>query len=162
MPHPGITLDHECFLEHLALPAFQQGLDQGAWGVVKNDAVVWPDAILWISAPVRTNSPDRFYLRFNLRDYPEKAPTATVWDIDRNQRLDPAKWPKGRGDVAMAFRTNWNNAIALYAPWDRVALACHPDWAAKHPGVAWKRSHTIVHYLRMTLELLWSDEYTGT
>jgi hypothetical protein len=62
----------------------------------------------------------------------------------------------------MAFRTNWNNAIALYAPWDRVALACHPDWAAKHPGVAWKRSHTIVHYLRMTLELLWSDEYTGT
>ncbi|MFA6286150.1 MAG: hypothetical protein WC661_02100 [Opitutaceae bacterium] len=161
MSHPGITLDQECFLEHLASPAFQQGLDRGWWGIVQNDAVAWPEAILWVSAPPRPNSPDRFHLRFKLGNYPEKAPTAMVWDLEHNQRLDLAKWPKGKADVAMAFRTNWNNAVALYVPWDRVALESHHDWVAKHPGVAWKRTHTIVHYLRMTYELLWSDEYTG-
>ena len=161
MSHPGITLDQECFLEHLAHPAFQYGVERGWWGVVKNDVLVWPEAILWISAPSRPNGPDRFFFHFTLPGYPERAPSATVWDIEGNQRLDLAKWPKGGGDVGMAFRTNWNNAVALYTPWDRVALESHPDWASKHPGIAWKRTYTIVHYLRMTHELLWSDEYTG-
>jgi hypothetical protein len=83
------------------------------------------------------------------------------WDLERNQKLEPQWWPKGTCDVAMAFRTDWNGATALYAPWDRLALEAHPDWFARYPGLAWKRTHTIVHYLRLTRELLDSNEYTG-
>lgn len=156
-----MTLDQECFQEHMTTPDFQYGVERGWWDVVASDAVVWPHVVLWIAAPIRPNAPDRYHFRFFLKDYPEMGPTATVWNPERNERLDLAKWPKGIADVRMAFRIDWNNAVALYVPWDRVAMAAHADWATKHPGLGWKRTRTIVHYLRLTHELLASEEYHG-
>lgn len=161
MPHPGLSLDEECFLEHVAAPAFQAGAERGWWNVENRETVVWPYALVWIAAPVRGNGPPRYYFRFTLKDYPGIGPTATLWDPAKNARLDFAKWPKGAGDIGMAFRTNWNEGIALYAPWDRVAMDGHPNWPAQFPGVGWKPSYTIVHYLRLTHELLASDDYHG-
>lgn len=161
MQHSGVSLAQECFEEHVATAAFQQGVERGWWGIVPSTTVLWPHVLIWIGVPPRDKAPDRYVLRFNLEDYPDKGPTANVWDSERNARADFAKWPKGTGDVAMVFRTNWKDAVALYAPWDRIAMDDHADWPAKHPGMGWKRTYTIVHYLRLTHELLNSEEYRG-
>jgi len=161
MPHSGLTLSEECFLEHVAAPAFQAGVVAGRWGLVGNCRVDWPNVLIWIAAPPRSNGPDRWVLCFNLQDYPEKGPTAVPWDCATNAKLDPAKWPKGSGDVAMVFRTNWNNAVALYAPWDRAGMDTHSNWKAEFPGFAWKPTSTVVQYLHLTHELLSTNEYVG-
>ncbi len=156
-----MRLDQGCFAEHVASRPFQDGVARGYWDVALRDGVEWPYAMIWIDAPSRPNSPERFFLRFHLQDYPAKGPTATLWDLDKNSQLDLAKWPKGDGDVGMVFRTNWKGAVGLYAPWDRYPLEDHPDWPQKYPGFVWKPTYTIAHYLRLTRELLHTDEYRG-
>jgi hypothetical protein len=160
MPDSGISLSEECLLEHIAAPLFQDGVAHGWWDVLPA-TVEWPYAVFWLAPPARPNSPDRYYLRVHLHDYPNKGPTATLWDLERRTKLELSKWPKGNNDVAMVFRTDWNNADALYAPWDRIAMDNHGDWPMKHPGRGWKPSYTIVHYLRHTRELLDSEDYHG-
>lgn len=156
-----MNLDEDCFLEHVAGPRFQDGVCRGKWGLLEDEAVTWPNAIIWVSAAARDGCPDRYYFHFTLTDYPNLGPTSYVWDPDKCAKLELAKWPKGAGNVAMAFRTNWNNAPALYAPWDRVALASHPDWVDKHRDLIWHQSHTIVDYLNPVHELLHSDQHRG-
>jgi hypothetical protein len=156
-----MTLDFECFHQHLASAPFEDGVERGWWDLFPTPKVLWPYELIWIAAPPRPNSAERYYLRFLLQNYPDKGPTATLWDPDRNAMLAFTKWPKGSGDVELAFRTNWNNGMALYVPWDRVAMDSHPDWPARYPGLGWKPTHTIVHYLRLTRELLTSNEYRG-
>jgi hypothetical protein len=156
-----MSLDEECFHEHLGSFEFREGAESGRWGFHQDDSVVWPNAVLWAAAPPRAGGPDRFFLFFNLADYPKSGPTAFVWDPDTKAKLDKAHWPKGANDVHMAFRATWNDANALYVPWDRAAAAGHPDWLVQHAGLIWAPSHTIVHYLRLTHELLQSDDYHG-
>jgi hypothetical protein len=162
MSDPGLTLDAECFQGHIASFEFREGEELGSWGLLLDKTVQWPNAVIWIAAAPRPQSPDRYHLFFNLAHYPKVGPTAYLWDIETKAKLALAKWPKGVGDVKMAFRTDWNNAAALYCPWDRVAAEGHPDWAVKHAGQIWTSGHTIVHYLRRTHELLISDEYYGS
>lgn len=84
------------------------------------------------------------------------------WDFEKNVKLDLAKWPKGSGDVAKMFRTDWKGAVALYAPWDRFTAQEHnADWLKNYQGFEWNPSRTIVHYLRLTREILHSDDYHG-
>jgi hypothetical protein len=160
-----MTLDQECFLEHLASSAFENGIERGWWSLVASEAVVWPYSLLWISMPERPNSPGRLHLHFHLKDYPTKGPTATPWSPENNTRLDLARWPKGKGNVAIAFRTgdDWRrqNPEGLYVPWDRIPAVGHPNWPTDYPGFVWQATYTIVHYLRWTRELLDSNEYTG-
>jgi len=156
-----MRLDETCFKEHVAARLFQDGVARGYWDIAPRDGVEWPYALIWISAPTRPNSPDRFFLRFSLKDYPSKGPTATLWDFEKDVRLDLAKWPKGNGDVGMVFRTNWKEAVSLYAPWDSFPLLDHTDWPQKYPGYVWKPTYTIVHYLRQTRDVLHTDEYIG-
>lgn len=144
------------------MPAFQAGMAAGRWGVIADPRVEWPHVLIWIAAPPRAKSPDRWVLRFNLQDYPEKGPTAMVWDEAANTKLEPKRWPKGVGDVAMAFRTNWNDATALYAPWDRAGMDSHPNWKTEFPGLAWNSTKTILQYLNLTHELLATSEYHGS
>lgn len=162
MPDPGISLDQECFQEHVAASAFQAGVAAGHWDLINDARVEWPYVLVWIAAPARAKGPDRWVFRFYLKDYPEKGPTAMPWDCATNSRLDPAQWPKGLNDVAMVFRTNWNEARALYAPWDREAMDGHPNWKTNFPGIAWKPTRTIVQYLHLTHELLSTADYHGS
>lgn len=157
----GVSLDEECFREHLASFAFREGADLGKWGLHEDDAMQWPNAVIWVAAAPRGESPQRYYLIFNLEHYPKTGPTAYLWDCASKAKLDLMKWPKGVGDVQKVFRTNWKNAVALYCPWDRIAPQDHPKWPENHPGLLWSSKHTIVNYLRPTHELLNSDEYHG-
>jgi hypothetical protein len=162
MPDPGVNLAKECFREHVATPAFQEGVAAGRWELIEDPRVGWPHVLIWIAAPARPKGPDRWVFRFDLKDYPEKGPTAMPWDVTANAKLDPTLWPKGSGDVAMAFRTNWNGATSLYTPWDRAGMDSHSNWKTEFPGVAWKPTKTIVQYLHLTHELLATSDYHGS
>lgn len=162
MPDSGLSLDEECFREHLASYAFREGADLGKWGLHEDEAVRWPHMVIWVTAAPRGEGPTRYYLFFNLEHYPKTGPTAYLWNQETKSKLDLAKWPKGTGNVKMVFRTDWNNAVALYCPWDRLAAASHGEWPPKHAGLLWTPKHTIVNYLSPTYELLNSDEYEGT
>ncbi len=155
-----MILDEACYQEHVAAPSFQDGVARG-WWLECPAAAQWPHVIIKLMLPPRINSADFLHLRFELSGYPGAGLTATLWDIARNAKLEAGKWPKGTGDVAKVFRTDWNDMVALYAPWDRLAFVGHTDWPEKHRGRCWKPTHTIAHYLRFTRELLDSDEYQG-
>jgi hypothetical protein len=157
-----MRLDQACFDEHVGSPPFQDGVARGYWGIAPRDDVKWPQAIIWIDLPAKANSPDKLFLRFQLQDYPSKGPTAVPWHFERNEKLEIAKWPKGNGDVAKVFRTDWEGAVALYAPWDRITVDKHDaNWLKNYPGFEWNPSRTIVHYLRLTREVLHCDDYCG-
>jgi len=157
-----MRLDQACFNEHVASPPFQDGVARGYWDIAPRDDVEWPHVIIWIDLPERANSPAKLFLRFNLQDYPSKGPTAVPWDFDKHVCLDLRKWPKGIGDVAKAFRTDWENAAALYTPWDRFTVEKHDtNWLKNYAGFEWNSERTIVHYLRLTREVLHTDEYHG-
>jgi len=157
-----MRLDQTCFDEHIASPAFQDGVARGYWNVAPRDGLEWPYVVIWIAAPQRPNSPDRLFLRFHLLDYPAKGPTATLWNFEKNEQLPVANWPKGSDNVGIVFRTDWHTGTALYAPWDRFTAEKHTaDWIKGYPGLGWKSTHTIVFYLRQTREVLHTDEYRG-
>lgn len=157
-----MRLDRACFEEHIAARLFQDGVARGYWEMALRDGLEWPNVVIWIDLPSRPNGHDKLFLRFDLQDYPSRGPTAVPWDFERNVKLEPIKWPKGKGDVAIVFRTDWEGASALYAPWDRFAAERHDaNWIKNYRGLEWNSSRTIVHYLRLTREVLHSDDYHG-
>src|SRR5690606_18657034 len=137
------TPDERTFRAHLERAQFQAGVDRGRWRVV---SVSWPHAVIAVAAAPQPNSPAEFHLRFDLTGYPRQAPTATPWDSGTGTVLAAQKRPRGE-IVGVVFRADWNNGVALYAPYDRVALGSHRDWAAKYPGDAWTSDRDITFVL---------------
>ena len=168
MPTP-----QEIFERDLASDAFQEGCVRGRWGLMDDakrlpgvPAIAWPNVVIWIAAAPRPNSPDRYNFNFDLEGYPAAAPTSHCWDPEARVVLPDPKWPRSRDSNELTFRPNWNGTArrALYAPWDRAARADggHAEWVAL-AGLIWNpEKHTIVHYLKLTHELLNAGHYTGT
>jgi hypothetical protein len=144
--------------EHLVGGRFQAGLDSGHWRVIGE--LVWPNIVIAVGAAPRPGAPNEFALRFDLSDYPTRAPTSTPWDLETDSKLLADKRPKGER-VGMAFRTNWQGGIALYVPYDRVALEGHPNWGTEFPRLLWDPTKKITFYLIKVHELLTDDDYTG-
>lgn len=153
---PQMTPDELAFCEHVSGAPFQAGVDGGRWRLLYID---WPTATLAISAASRPDSPEEFFFRFELADYPSVA-TACPIDIATGQTLPAEMRPKGE-HVGWAFRTDWQEGQALYVPWDRVAIAGHPEWQTKHAGKLWSEEEGIVTHLRFSHELLNSEDYLG-
>jgi hypothetical protein len=62
----------------------------------------------------------------------------------------------------MVFRRDgWNQGVALYAPFDRVAADGHCDWAAKHPHLIWHAGRNISFYLEQVYDILNGADYVG-
>ena len=63
----------------------------------------------------------------------------------------------------MLFRTDgWTGgSTAMYAPWDRIGLQAHPDWAQKYPLEAWNPTRDISFVLTNVHEVLSADDYVG-
>ena len=137
--------------------AFQSGVDDGRWRLVEFE---WPIGVFAVSATRRDNSPTEFGLRIDLSGYPQQAPTAEPWSIDRRERLTAAERPKGER-AAEVFRSDWEHGRALYAPWDRVGLAAHSDWASQHRAYAWHPGRDLAFFLRRVYDLLNDDDYLG-
>lgn len=116
--------------------------------------------MIGIRAGIREGGPEWIVLRFELRDYPTRAPTGTPWNRQTGLRLEAQLRPKGER-ASMAFRSDWEEGRALYTPYDRVALESHPQWAQTYPLHAWHPKRTLVFYLECVYELLNDSEYVG-
>lgn len=141
----------------LASGAFQSGVDDGRWRLVEFE---WPIGVFAVSAAHRDNSPAEFGLRIDLSGYPQQAPTAEPWSIDRRERLAASERPKGER-AAEVFRSDWEQGRALYAPWDRVGLAAHSEWASQHRTYAWHPGRNLAFFFRCVYDLLNDDDYLG-
>jgi hypothetical protein len=152
-------LDESVFLDHIERGPFQSGVARHRWRLIMID---WPYVIIAVSAADRPNAPSEYVLQFNLQNYPQSAPTARPWDMERNAPLADGKRPHGISRVSKAFRTDWKNGIALYLPCDREAIEGHDAWRTQHPAMIWDPNEGITLYLRIVHELLNSSDYTGT
>ena len=122
-----IAPDERTLRDHLDGGRFQAGVAAGRWRLHRGRLAARAIAI---SAAAAQNSPAEFVLRLELNGYPQRAPTGSLWDTDADARCPPSARPKGDGP-RMLFRTDgWaGGATAMYAPWDRIGLQAHPDWA---------------------------------
>ncbi|MCY4107698.1 MAG: hypothetical protein OXG11_01560 [Chloroflexi bacterium] len=137
--------------------AFQSGVDNGRWRLVEFE---WPFVVFAISAATRPNSPKEFGLRIDLSGYPRQAPTAEPWSIDRSGRLIASERPKGER-ANEVFRCDWEQGRALYAPWDRIGLESHSEWASQHPAYAWHPGRDLTFFLRCVHDILNDYDYLG-
>jgi hypothetical protein len=150
--------------------ACRAGEFEGRWGLEDPPGITWPYAVFWVAAPDRPNSPSRFRLRLELSGYSAQPPTGRFWDVKTGGPLALADYPKGRGDTAKVFRTDWPNqdaakgetpGCALYHPFDRRAASDHPQWKGDHPHQQWHSQRSVIDYLEMVYGLLNSPTYTG-
>ena len=162
--------DELLFETDIQSAAFRVGDAEGRWGLELSPGIAWPHAVFWVAAPERPGSPRRFRLRLDLSGYPSQGPTGRFWNTQTGGPLAPSDYPKGRGDTAKVFRTDWppaNDATgdepgcALYHPLDRRALRDHPHWKTDYPYQQWHAQRTVIDYLEMVYGLLNSPAYTG-
>jgi len=152
--------DEEVLRAHLEEAAFQIGVAESRWHL---QSFTWPHAVIAVAAAPRAGAPDQFTFRFDLTGYPESAPTGCIWDLDSNAPLPGARRPKGAdGQILQLFRDNWMEGKALYAPFDRVALAEHGTaWADQWPMSTWTRQRDLTFVLRHIHDELTSAGYVG-
>lgn len=155
-----IAPDERALREHLRGGRFLSGAAEGRWRLISVD---WPIAIVAVSAAPRPSSPKEFVLRFEVGGYPNTTPTGGIWDLAANTSLPADRRPKGER-AAQLFRSDgWvGGATAMYAPWDRMGLQGHADWAQKHPHDAWNPQRDLSFILAKVHEVLNADDYLGT
>ena len=159
--------DQRLFESDLVSAEFLNGVVKRLWGRpdldVLPDGVFWPRVILWIAAGPRPNAPDRFHVSLDVAGYRAVPPTGTFWDPATKSTLDVGKRPKGKPEsrFAKVFRTDWENGVAFYHPYDRKASESHSRWPSEQPHLIWTSNHTIVDYLEEFHSLLNSGDYVG-
>lgn len=157
---PDVTApDERALLEHLAGGRFKSSAAAGRWRLI---SVEWPVVIIAVAAAPRPTSPDEFVLRFEVSGYPHTTPTGGLWDLGTNASLPAGRRPQGER-AAQLFRADaWlGGATAMYAPWDRMGLQVHPDWAKQYPNEAWSPARDLSFILSNVHEVLNADDYLG-
>jgi hypothetical protein len=155
-----VSPDEAIFRAHLNGAPFQSGVDAGRWAPHADPpAIVWPHPFFWVQADEDLIAAGRVFLRFTVDGYPQNAPTACPWDVEKHCRLDPSAWPKGPGNVTKVFNPGWNNGIALYAPCDRLAMPGHESWKMQFPNTWWEPAFTIAVYLEFVHSCLNRRKY---
>lgn len=123
---------------HLAEGRFEIAVASGRWNV---------ERLAFPTFDVRVFGRDGdLGLRFDVAEYPARAPAGRAWDTARDVALEPQYWPTG-GRADATFRKDWSaqHDGALYIALDRVALESHSDWCTRHD--AWTSSRSIYDYL---------------
>ena len=159
--------DQRLFEEDLLSAEYRSGVLKGLWGEPAPEflpeGMIWPARIFWLAAAARPNAPERFYIRLDAGGYRSVPPTGTFWDPATKSTLEIPRRPKGRPNsrFAKVFRTDWENAVAFYHPYDRFAAKGHPEWPKNQPHLVWTGDHTIVDYLEEFHSLLNCGDYAG-
>ena len=128
------------------------------WRVI---SINWPVVVVAVAAASRAGAPSEIALRFDLTNFPVSAPTATPWDLSTGVALDVAKRPKGGRASTVFRRDGWEQGRALYAAYDRVALAGHANWAQESPQLLWRPGRTLQFFLEQIYDLVNCDAYQG-
>lgn len=149
--------DQRALCAHVEQGPFLSGMDRGRWRLIK---IAWPHVVIAVSAAA-DRGPAEYAFRFECTNYPQIAPTAQPWDVERNVPLDHNRWPGGRARVPLAFNPGWKGGTCLYLPCDRLSIEGHAPWQTQHPHMIWSPSGDITQYLRIIHELLNSSDYTG-
>jgi hypothetical protein len=154
-----VSPDERAVREHLRGGRFLAGVAANRWRLI---SVNWPIVLVAVSAAERRSSPTEFVLRFELTGYPHTAPTGGLWDLAADSSLPADRRPKGERP-AQLFRTDgWTGgATAMYAPWDRMGLQAHPDWAQTYFSEAWNPTRDLSFILANVHKVLNSDDYLG-
>lgn len=135
---------------HLRSGRFLAGAAKGRWRLVE---LQWPIVFIEVGA----GDGRRFTLRFECSGYPDIAPTATIWDMAKEQQLAAGDWPSG-GRVSQVFNPSWKGGTALYIPCDRESIPGHANWLSEHPWLIWNPSRGLLQYLEAVWEILQSQE----
>lgn len=152
-------MDRSAYAAEIQGGAYLAGVAHGRWRII---AEAWPVVFVVLSASPRPGAPPEFAFKIDLTNFPADAPTATPWDVDTDSPLPLDRRPRGGRADTVFRRDQWENGTALYAAWDRVALAGHPNWIHQHPHLAWHPQRTFVFFLERTMELFNCDAYLGT
>lgn len=146
---------------HLEGARFQIGVAEGRWRLAD---LTWPYALIAVSAAPHQGAPSEFSFRFELSGYPEIAPTTCIWDVAAGTPLPGSGRPKGPdGQILQLFRDNWLEGRALYAPFDRLAIADHgASWADQWPLSKWTRDRDLTFLLGRIYDELHAVDYVGT
>ncbi|WP_293682605.1 hypothetical protein, partial [uncultured Phenylobacterium sp.] len=131
---------------------FRLGVRRGKWELA---LLSFPHAYVRIVAPVRDRGPDAFLLRLECTGYRATAPTAALWDGQRNIALPLEQRPRqANGQVVIAFSPGCGEC--LYHPIDRQARS---HWPNQHADLAWGPDSDIVTFLERVHDLLHDSEY---
>lgn len=150
----SVAPDLSLFQSHLEEAPFIAGTEAGRWGLLPDeDFAQWPHCRIWVRSDPRFTADGCVVLRFNLDDYPAKAPTAQPWDAVANAPLPKERWPHGSAHVNAVFNPNWNTT-ALYMPCDRTAMSGHDGWKQTFAQWWWTPKHTITAYLTFVFRTL--------
>jgi hypothetical protein len=151
--------DERAVCAHLTDGRFRAGTAAGRWRLL---SLTWPHALVAIAAAERPGGPTEWVLRFELSGYPHTAPTGGLWDTGADISLPPHRRPKGERAAQLFRYDNWTGgATAMYAPWDRLGLQAHPEWADTYPMQAWKPTRDLSFVLEQVHEALNADDYLG-
>ena len=154
-----VSPDERAVRAHFSGGRFRAGVAVGQWRLI---SLTWPYAFIAISAAERPSGPAEWVLRFELSGYPHTAPTGGVWDADADISLAPGRRPKGQRAAQLFRFDGWvGGATAMYAPWDRLGIQAHSDWANKYRLQAWNPTRDLSFVLEQVHEVLNADDYLG-
>lgn len=140
--------------------AFRLGEARKRWRLARCDGAV---AIIAITCADRGDGVVEYLFRFDLTNYPSEAPTAKLWDEEKQAMLQQKLWPNGGARIAQVFNSSFPHEC-LYLPCDRAAIANHGErWLEQddNKDLIWKPERGLVFYLEVVSELLTSTDYTG-
>lgn len=150
----------------LTLPAFVYGENVGRWALVVDEHIAPPQALFWIAAAARSNSPDRRYVLFDYAGYRASRLSGWFWNLEESKPATVNELPKMRSGTrgAQIIRITWSypESTHFYHPYDRYAIQKHANWINDYPDCAWDGTKTIVDYLQLIHRLLNSDDYLGS
>ena len=150
--------DRALLEQDLAAPAMRCGEIEGRW---RHAATSWPHVIFGVAAPAGPNAPPEYGFRFECTGYRQNPVTAQPWNIEANQPLSAALWPKGGPIVSSVFRPEWRQGQCLYLPCDRLSIEGHPNWCSDHPSRLWQPKRGLICYLEQLHDLFFESDYSG-
>lgn len=157
------SIDKMKLIEDMSSPQFQDGIEEGAWGVYDiNEWPNWPFIYMWVQAAERAGVSKKYHFRFQVDGYPNQAPAGTIWDYNKNTPLAPGLRPKVVALQQLLFRSDWQNGQSLYAACDRIALSTHgAAWGDRYKRLRWRSTDSILKYVNFLHRTLNSKHYVG-
>src|SRR4051812_24691860 len=79
---------------------FLEGVDRGKWGIAGDPQFPnWPYVYFWVQASGLGEAHALYHFRFDMSGHNTSAPIGNVWDIEKNEQLAEAMFPRNHWSV---------------------------------------------------------------